>query len=128
METLFFVGRVLFGGFFLYNAYNHLVKTEGLVGYAQSKGVPNAKWAVILTGLLLLFGGYTILAGVRVSWGVAAIALFLLGVSFKMHAYWKAEGMERMAEQVQFWKNMALLGAALMLLAIPTPWPMSLGN
>jgi len=33
-----------------------------------------------------------------------------------------------MMEQVQFMKNMAILGAILMLLAIPTPWPMSLGS
>lgn len=127
METLFFIGRVLFGGYFLYNAYNHLVKTKGLVGYAESKGVPQPRLAVIASGLLLLFGGYTVIAGVRVEAGIAALALFLIPVTFTMHAFWKLQGAERASESVQFWKNMALLGAALMLLAVPTPWPISLG-
>jgi hypothetical protein len=30
-------------------------------------------------------------------------------------------------DKIQFMKNMAILGAVLMLLAIPTPWSLSLG-
>jgi len=44
-----------------------------------------------------------------------------------MHAFWKEEGQTRVVEKIQFLKNMALLGAVLMLLAIPTPWMLSLG-
>jgi len=126
MESIFFIGRILLGGYFLFNAYNHLFKSNDLVGYAESKGVMSAKLAVIGSGLLLLFGGYTILSGVRVTAGIAALVLFLIPVTFTMHAFWKEEGQARMLDQVQFMKNMAILGAVLMLLAIPTPWPMSL--
>ena len=77
---------------------------------------------------MLLFGGYTIITGVRVTAGIAALVLFFIPVTFTMHAFWKEEGQARMMEQVQFMKNMAILGAILMLLAIPTPWPMSLGS
>lgn len=45
-----------------------------------------------------------------------------------MHAVWKvADPQQRMGEQVNFSKNIALLGSLLMFLAIPRPWPMSLG-
>ena len=126
MESIFFIGRILLGGYFLFNAYNHLFKSNDLVGYAESKGVMSAKLAVIGSGLLLLFGGYTILSGVRVTAGIAALVLFLIPVTFTMHAFWKEEGQARMMDKVQFMKNLAILGAVLMLLAIPTPWPMSL--
>ena len=126
MESIFFIGRILLGGYFLFNAYNHLLKSNDLVGYAESKGVMSAKLAVIGSGLLLLFGGYTILSGVRVAAGIAALVLFLIPVTFTMHAFWKEEGQARMMDKVQFMKNLAILGAVLMLLAIPTPWPMSL--
>jgi hypothetical protein len=43
-----------------------------------------------------------------------------------MHAFWQAEGQVRTMDQIQFMKNLAILGAILMLLAIPTPWPLSL--
>ena len=127
METVFFIGRILLGGYFLLNAYNHLFKSDMLTNYAVSKKVPAAKTAVIISGLLLLFGGYSILAGVRITAGVAALVLFLVPVTFSMHAFWKEEGQTRMTEKIQFLKNIALLGAVLMLLAVPTPWILSLG-
>ena len=116
----------MLGSFLLFNAYNHLFKTKDLAAYTESKKIPMAKAAVIASGLLLLFGGYTIITGVRVTAGIAALALFFIPVTFSMHAFWKEEGQARMMDQVQFMKNLAILGAILMLLGIPTPWPMSL--
>ena len=126
-DIIFFIGRLLLGGFLLFNAYNHLFKTTDLTAYSASKKIPMAKAAVIASGLLLLFGGYTIITGVRVTVGIAALALFFIPVTFSMHAFWKEEGQARMMDQVQFMKNLAILGAILMLLGIPTPWPMLLG-
>jgi putative oxidoreductase len=126
-EVLFFIGRLLLSGFLLYNAYNHFANVDALSAYATSKKIPMPTAATIAGGILLLFGGYTILAGVRVTIGVAALVLFFLPVTFMMHAFWKEEGQARAMEKVQFTKNLAILGAILMLLAIPTPWPISLG-
>lgn len=126
-EILFLVGRVLFGGYFVMSGLNHFMKSEMLTGYAQSKGVPMPKVAVAVSGLLLLAGGLGVLTGAYVGWAVLALALFLVPVSFKMHAFWAIpDTMARMGDQVNFMKNMALLGAALMLLMIPGPWPFSL--
>jgi uncharacterized membrane protein YphA (DoxX/SURF4 family) len=128
MEMIFFTGRILLGGYFLFNGYNHLSNTKDLVGYAESKGVFSPRLAVIGSGLLLLFGGYTILTGVRVTAGLAALVLFLVPVTFTMHPFWKEEGQARVMDKIQFMKNIALLGALLMLSGLATPWPMSLGN
>lgn len=125
--ALFLIGRVLLGGYFLRSAYNHLVNTQQLMGYAGSKGVPAPKVAVLGSGLLLLLGGLGILLGRYVDWAVLALVLFLVPVTFKMHAYWKAtDPMQKMGDQVNFWKNVALLGAVLMLLMLPEPWLYSL--
>lgn len=126
MEILFLIGRILFGGFFLLNAYNHLFKSQSLVGYTQSKGVPFPRFAVFLTGVFLLFGSLSILSGFMVVEGVALLVLFLIPVTFEMHAFWKAPINLRQMEMVQFTKNMAILGGLIMLLMIPTPWPMAL--
>jgi len=66
MEYLFLLGRILLGGYFIKNGYNHLKNLNMLTGYAQSKGVPMPKIAVFVTGLMLLFGGLGILLGVYV--------------------------------------------------------------
>jgi hypothetical protein len=51
-----------------------------------------------------------------------------LGVSFQMHAYWKTDDAQmKQIDMINFTKNMALVGALLMFLLLPHPWPMSLG-
>jgi uncharacterized membrane protein YphA (DoxX/SURF4 family) len=115
------------GGYFLMSAYHHLFQSKALASYATSKNVHSARLMVILSGLLILFGGYSVLAGVRVTAGVASLVLFLIPVTFTMHNFWRLEGEARQSEKIQFMKNIALLGAVLMLLAIPTPWPLALG-
>lgn len=108
------------------NGINHLVGRKALSGYAQSKGVPSPGIAVVGSGLLILFGGLGMLLGIYTQWAVAFLALFLVPVSFKMHDFWNAkEPMQTMMEMVQFTKNMALLGAAIMTLMIPAPWVLS---
>jgi putative oxidoreductase len=126
MEYLFLIGRVIFGGYFLMNAYNHLAHSGQMVGYAASRKVPSPKLAILGSGVLLLLGGLSILTGIRIGIGIAMLALFLIPVTFTMHNYWALpDPMAKMGERVNFMKNMALLGAALMMLAIPTPWPFS---
>lgn len=123
MAILFLVGRILFGGYFLKNAYGHLFKSSHMIGYAQSMGVPSPKIAILGSGILLAIGGLSIIFGAYQVYGVIALAIFLILVSFKMHAFWKIQDpMARMGERIQFEKNMALLGGAIMLLAIATPW------
>lgn len=127
MIYLFVLGRILLGGYFIKNGYNHFKNLGALTGYAQSKGVPMPKFAVFATGLMMLLGGLGILLGVYVQISVALIVLFLLGTLIKMHKYWEvADPMARMGEHINFYKNLALLGAVLTLLAIPLPWAVSL--
>lgn len=97
-----------------------------MIGYAQSKGVSSPKLAILGSGILLLIGSLSIILGYQPIIGVIALALFLIPVSFKMHAFWKIQDpMAKMNERINFEKNMALLGAALMILAI-TVWTYSL--
>lgn len=128
MEALFLIGRIIAGLFFLDAARNHFFNLEAVSGYAGSKNIPQPRLAVIVTGILLLAGGLSILTGIVPVLGIVCVAVFLVGVSFKMHAYWKVpDPMARIGERVNFTKNLALLGYTLMLLAIPRPWPLSLG-
>lgn len=131
MTIAFLIGRVILGLYWLNTAYGHIFKSAGMVGYAQSKGVKSAgtaKFAVVGTGILALLGGPSVLVGYRPELGIACLVIFLIGVSWKMHPYWKeADPMAKMGDRVNFWKNMALLGALLAMLAIPLPWVYSLG-
>ncbi|MCS7170596.1 MAG: DoxX family protein, partial [Candidatus Kapabacteria bacterium] len=108
----------------LYNALNHLViAPRALAQYAAAKGVPAPVVMVYLGGVLLLVGAVTILLGVHVPLGVAALLVFLVPVTLWVHNFWSVhDPVQRMVEMVQFTKNVALIGATLLLLAIPEQW------
>jgi putative oxidoreductase len=123
------VGRIIAGGYFLYGAYNHFTNLKMIAGYAKTKGTPAAEIAVGGTGLLLLLGGASLLLGFHPTIGAILLIVFLVGVSFNSHKFWAiSDPMAKMAERVNFTKNMALLGFLLMTLAIPRPWPFSIGG
>jgi uncharacterized membrane protein YphA (DoxX/SURF4 family) len=117
---LFVIGRILLGGYFMMSGYNHIKHREMMKGYAGSKGVPMPLVAVIVSGLMILLGGLGIFLGVYINISIALIAIFLVVVTFKMHQFWTiTDPMQKMGEEVNFKKNLALLGAVLMFLAIP---------
>lgn len=129
MDILFLVGRILVGGYYLYNASNHLfLGTAGLTGYAASKGVPYPRLAVYAGGVLLAIAGVCYLLGIQPLLAAIALVLFFVPVTVKMHDFWNVKDpMAKVGEMVNFTKNMALMGSGLMFLAIPQPWPLSLG-
>jgi uncharacterized membrane protein YphA (DoxX/SURF4 family) len=119
METiLLYFGRILFGGYFAYSGFNHFKMLDMMSGYAKSKGAPLPKLSVAFSGLLLLIGGLSVLFNILPSVGFVSLALFLIQVTFIMHAFWKVQDpMAKMHEMINFMKNIALLGAVLILLA-----------
>ncbi|OEJ93908.1 DoxX family membrane protein [Streptomyces thermolilacinus] len=117
MDILVLIGRVLFALPFLAFAANHLTKTQYMAGYAQSKGLPAAKPAILLSGLLLLLGGLSILLGIWADLG-ALLLVFLVPTALVTHAFWKGDSPDgRQAEMTHFLKDVGPAGAALMLLA-----------
>jgi putative oxidoreductase len=126
MRIGFLIGRIVLGLYYLVTGIMDVINFRMLGGYAASKGVPAAEAAVIVAHLLLALAGFCFLTGWRPALGVAALVVFLIPVTFTMHAFWAetAPQMKQM-QMINFTKNMALLGSALMFLGIPRPWPYS---
>lgn len=125
MYIAFLIGRIIFGGFFISTGINHFKNVGSMAGYARAKGTPAPEAAVVGTGVLLVLGGLSMLLGAFPLIGIILLLIFLVGVSLQMHAFWKvADPQARAADQINFMKNLALIGALLMFLAIPVPWPL----
>src|ERR1051326_4829037 len=121
---LFLAGRLLFGALFVYNGVNHFRNYAAIRGYCAYKHVPVPGASAILSGACLLAAGSSVVVGFRPEVGLALIALFLLVVTPFMHDFWNtADPAQRLGEFVNFTKNAALMGAALMMLSLPRPWP-----
>lgn len=126
MDILSLIGRILLGGFFIMNGLNHFKSTEMLTGYAASKGVPSPKITVYATGVLIIAGGTGVILGVLPQLSLAILAVFLLVVSFQMHDFWNVSEQDKMSQKQNFMKNIAILGAILVLLMFAPQWPLTL--
>ena len=109
-------------------SFNHFKNLNYMSEYAKAKGAPSPKLAVAGTGVILLVGGLSMLLGVYPVAGIILLIIFLLGASFQIHNFWKVDDAQmKQIDMINFTKNMALVGALLMFLLLPHPWPMSLG-
>jgi len=128
MDVLFLIGRILFSALFLMSGVGHFMRLEQMAQYSKASGVPAPKLAVLGTGVLLLLGSLSVLLGFYPTIGLILLIIFLVPTSFLMHRFWGLEDpMQRQMQMIQFQKNMALVGAALMLLLLKN-WPLSLGG
>jgi putative oxidoreductase len=119
MVIVFFLGRILLGGYFIYNAYNHFKNRAGLSGYARMKGVPKPEIAVIVTGIMMLLGGLSVILGIEMVAGMWILIAFLVPTTIMMHAFWKEKDPQaKMNEQIAFSKNVAIIGALLIVIAM----------
>jgi putative oxidoreductase len=117
MDWVLLIGRLLYAPVFIVSGLAfHLGKREMAVGYARMKGAPMPELTVPLTGVAIAVAGVMIIVGLWVDLAALVIAVFLLVTAYFMHGFWTVEDpQERMMEQVQFQKDVALAGAALIL-------------
>ncbi len=127
MELVLLVGQILFGGFFIMSGINHFRNLGMMSGYAKSKNVPSAGLAVMVTGAMLMVGGASVLLGILPIVGLSLLILFLLSTLVTMHDFWNMKDpQQRAAEQVNFLKNVALIGASLALMYGASEWALAL--
>jgi uncharacterized membrane protein YphA (DoxX/SURF4 family) len=118
VDVIVLIGRILFVFLFLSSGMSHFTQRKAMAQYAGAKGVPAPMAAVLGGGVLLVAGGLSILLGIWADLGALLIFIFLVPAAVLMHGFWKeTDPQARMTEMVQFSKDTALAGAALMLFA-----------
>ena len=117
MNAVMLVGRILFAFMFVMSGFNHLAKAEAMAGYAAYKKVPAPKLANLLSGVLMLLGGLSIILGVYADLGALLLAILLVAMAVKMHDFWNAQGEAKQPEMIGFMKNISMAGGALFLFA-----------
>jgi putative oxidoreductase len=118
LDIVFLIGRVLFGLLFVISALTAHLGKGGKQGreYARSLGAPSPDVLVPLSGIVIIAGGVMIATGIWADLGALLVIGFLIGITPVMHAFWKIEDPQMKAIQnAMFFKNAALLGAALII-------------
>ena len=128
MKGLFLAGRMILGGFFLYNGINHFRQKEGMAQYAGAKNLPNPELAVLASGAMLAAGGTSLILGLKPKLGILSLVGFLAASSPLFHDFWNEQDPHAKQNQlIHFSKNIAILGAALALLGVEE-WPLSVAG
>ncbi|MEN9692773.1 MAG: hypothetical protein RLZZ330_417 [Actinomycetota bacterium] len=125
MNILFTIGAILFAVLFLGSGFAHFKAVDAMTGYAQYKGLPAAKAGVLVSGFLFIVGALAIIGGALSAsfadygtYGALAIALVMFPTAVIFHNFWKeTDPQAKQNEQIQFNKDIALAGAALVIAA-----------
>jgi uncharacterized membrane protein YphA (DoxX/SURF4 family) len=97
------------------SALDHFQDMEGTIEYAEANDAPMAETIVPFSVGMALSGALGVVAWRVPKLALGTIASFLLGVTPIMHDFWNLEGQEREVQQINFMKNLSLLGAAIAL-------------
>jgi putative oxidoreductase len=122
------VGRVLLSAIFLMSAVGHdIPEFKKTAEMMESAGVPYPP--VMLAGAIvfLIAGSLSIILGFKANFGAALLFVFLVLATYYFHAFWKEAGEAQQNQMIQFMKNLALMGAMLVIMANGSG-PMSLDH
>jgi putative oxidoreductase len=108
------LGRILYSAIFIMSGPNHF--RPAIIAFAAAQGVPLARIAVPLSGIIALLGGLSIALGYRARLGAWLIVVFLVPVTLMLHRFWGLSDPQLVQlQQAMFMKNVAMLGAALII-------------
>ena len=111
------LGRVLLAAIFIISGFGKLTGFEGTVEHIAQKGLPMPQVLAGISILIELGAGVAMLLGWKTRWAALAFVVFLIVVSPIFHGFWAVPPEQAMAQQINFMKNMSILGGMLVLFA-----------
>ena len=112
------VGRALVGSLGRASGIGKILGFAGVAGWMASMGLPFASLLLAATIALEVGGGLALATGFQARWASLALALFLVPVTLIFHAFWGAGAAEFQNQLNHFLKNVAILGAMLVIFDI----------
>ncbi|MDB5967159.1 MAG: DoxX [Polaromonas sp.] len=109
-NPLSLLGRVLLALLFVPAGFGKIAGFAGTVGYIASKGVPLPEVAAAIAIAVELGLGLLLLVGLQTRWAALGIALFTLVITIIFHNFWAVPADQVMMQQMNFFKNMAIVG------------------
>jgi putative oxidoreductase len=116
-DTAALVGRIMLAVIFLISGFGKITGFEGTAGYIASKGLPMPQVVAALTILVELGGGILLAVGYKARWAALALGVFTILAAVIFHNFWAVEAAQKMGQQINFLKNIAITGGMLMVFA-----------
>jgi len=116
-DTAALVGRVLLAALFVWSGAGKIPGFESTAGYIASKGLPMPQLLAALAIAAELGGGLALLVGLKARWAALVLIVFIAVSTPIFHKFWGVPAAQAMMEQINFAKNLAILGGLLMVFA-----------
>jgi putative oxidoreductase len=111
------LGRVLLAVLFIWSGWGKLNGFSGTAGYIGSKGLPMPQVLAAIAVAVELGGGILFLIGLKTRWVALAFVVFLIVITPIFHNFWDVPAAQVQMQQINFMKNVAILGGMLMVAA-----------
>ena len=115
------VARVVVGLGFLVLTLNNVFNLDDVAALITDKGVAYPRLVILGASVPMLAASAGVLVGVCIQPAAAYIAIFLIGSTVVFHNFWSVPAGEADNEAFHFFKNLVLLGVALLLFAFAAP-------
>jgi len=112
-NVLALLGRVLVAALFAPSGWGKIAGFSGVVGYISSRGVPLPEVAAAVAIAAELGLGLLLLVGWQTRWVALAMAVFTAVITPIFHNYWAVPEAQVMMQQINFFKNFAIVGGLL---------------
>ena len=116
-NPLALAGRALLALLFVPAGFAKIAGFAGTSGYIASKGVPLPEVAAAIAIAVELGLGLLLLVGWQTRWAALGTAVFTAVITFIFHNYWAVPAEQMMQQQQAFFKNIAIVGGLLLVVA-----------
>ncbi len=117
MNILKFAGRAALSTIFIQSGLDSVRHPAGPAQVVERAGLPEPELLTQLNGGLMAGAGTLLALGLAPRSSALALLASLVPTTIVGHAFWNAEGKERQTQMVHFAKNMAMMGALLLVVA-----------
>ncbi|WP_126548372.1 DoxX family membrane protein [Dictyobacter kobayashii] len=112
------LGQLLLGSIFIVGGASAFAEPGGRVQKVEAAGLPQPRQATIANGGIMVVAGAALAAGVLPKLSATALLGSLTATTIVGHPFWKEETpAARSAQQLQFLKNVSVIGGLLLVLA-----------
>jgi|SRR5271155_754448 len=114
-DELLLVARVLLMILFVIFGWSKLTNFSGTVGYMTTEGAPLPTIAAIVATIMEFCVGLALIVGFYTRPLALLFAVYTLGTALIGHHFWTMADGERMANMINFYKNISIIGGLLLL-------------
>ncbi|HWI35970.1 MAG TPA: DoxX family protein [Burkholderiales bacterium] len=112
------IGRVAFAALFLPSGFSKLMNLQAFIYNIDGRGVPFAPVMAPIGATIEFLGGLALLLGVQVRFASVVLLAFTVLATLIAHRFWEyAPGAARQMQQINFFKNVAIVGGFVFLAA-----------